>query len=560
MKKHLLSFATFALALVPASIHGQSDVLDRRATWDTSAAEHLFNRAAFGARPGELEYWVDKGRDALIEDLFRPAIEDADPFYVRLKDSRELRSKVRGMSKEDRQAFVRKTRREDARQLRDYLGWWYDRLLDGQAPITERMVLFWHGYFTSSYQDVKNSHEMIVQNQLFREYALGDFDELLRKVARDPAMLEYLDNDDNKKGKPNENFARELMELFTLGEGHYTEIDVKEAARAFTGWTDRFGEFTSVKKRHDRGVKTVLGRTGRLDGDDVIDVLLAHPACARYLATKLLTYFEGIEPGSERVARYAQLLRDADWNVGEFLRALFSDPEFYRDEIRGARISSPIDYLVGSARRLGVDVPEGLVAVGSSVLGERLFFPPNVKGWEGGRRWVTTSTLMLRGNVAGLLTGSLKIRDLTELPAEDLAMAEEMMDEMMAGEMMEEDAPADPKGTKKRPKRAKAFGNEELRMLRAIEASGWSPRMNLTARLRRQGARTDAAIVDALGDELLAVTLEAQTRAELLEFLAEQRHGEGLEDGALLDDPFTAEPLLRRLAHLLLSSPEAQLH
>ncbi|MEX1025849.1 MAG: DUF1800 domain-containing protein [Planctomycetota bacterium] len=561
-----LLFTWFAALTLSASAFGQapptSPVSGPEPPWDRGAVEHLLNRAGFGARPATIERWVAAGRAALLDELFRPAAEQVEPFYVRLRGSAEMVGRMRDMAPEDRRQHAVKLRREDVSQLRDYTAWWLERLADDDAGLVERMTLFWHGYFPSSYEDVKNGHELIVQNQLFREFALGDFDELLRRVARDPAMLEYLDNDANRRGNPNENFAREVMELFTLGEGNYTETDVKEAARAFTGWTDRFGEFAAVRRRHDRGFKTVLGRTGRLDGDDVIDALLAHPACAPWVASRLLEYFEGVAPDDERLERYAAVLLEVEWNVGRFLRRLFEDPAFYRDEIRSARIASPLDYLVGSARRLGVSVPPGLTGVGAAALGERLFFPPNVKGWEGGTRWITTSTLMLRGNLIGVITGSLTIDDLIQLPADELEHVQALRDEALdamdgeALEAMELMEPMDAStGTPRR-----AFAGSELAALRRVQRSGWRPRLNLTARLRLAEARTDAAIVERLADELLAVELEASTEYELVAHLAEQRHALGVADGALLDDPQASEPLLRRLAHLLLSSPEAQLH
>src|SRR6185436_19293367 len=303
-------------------------------------------------------------------------------------------------------------RAEDRAQSEDFLDWWIGRMLSGGEPLRERMVLFWHGHFTSSMEAVHSSYEMIQQNQLFRRLALGGFRELLHGVARDPAMLIYLDNASSKKQHPNENFARELLELYTLGEGNYTEEDVREVARAFTGWGQRNGRFYFDAQRHDDGWKRVLGVEGRLDGDDVLDILLQREACARHLARALLGYFEGVEPAPERLASYAAALRESGYRIDAFLRRLFLDPEFYADSKLGSRVASPLDYLVGSARRLGIHPQPRVLASQAALLGQRLFFPPSVRGWEGGEAWATSSSLLLRGELVGMLLGRVNGRDL----------------------------------------------------------------------------------------------------------------------------------------------------
>ncbi len=523
--------------------------------WDARAAEHLLNRAGFGAAAHELERAAARGRAELVRELLSGDPFHERPFYARLRAERGLEAYLAGLSPEERRAEARRLRAEDQDQLREFLTWWVERMLDGEDPLRERMTLFWHGYFTSSQEDVKNSYEMIVQNQFLRKNALGSFAHLLHGSARDPAMLEYLDNNANRKERPNENFARELLELFALGEGNYSEQDVKEAARAFTGWTDRYGRFRFLSERHDDGEKTVLGVTGNLDGDDVIDVLLAQEACARHLARRLLVYFEGVEPDAARLAEYAALLRWEEYEVAPFLQRLFNDPAFYRDEVVGTRIASPIDFLVGVARRLGCEPPARFVLAGAAALGQRLFQPPNVQGWEEGPGWITTSTLMQRGNLAGVLLEEVRLRDFlgedsledSEAGTDAMAPAANEMTEMQDTEMQdEEDAP-----------RVALRGLGELRVLQRL---GWRPRLNLSAELRSSGVRRDPDVVAALLDRLLAVDVSAGTRAELLQLLASEREALGIEEHRLLDDQWRAEAIVRRMAHVILCLPEAQLN
>jgi len=545
-----LLFGALAV-LASAPTMGQEDpAIPRPAPeWDAERAEHLFNRAGFGASTSEIEEAVRRGPQAFVAELFEGEGWVDEPFYSRVKGGMEGRERLARMPEEERTEAARRMRREDAAQVRDFLGWWVERILEGSDDLRERMTLFWHGHFTSSMQDVKNSHEMIQQNQLLRSNALGNFGDLVHMIARDPAMLEYLDNDSNRKAKPNENFARELMELFTLGEGNYTEADVKEAARAFTGWTDRYGSFRFAARQHDRGRKTVLGQTGRFDGDDVIDILLEQEACARYIAGKLIAYLEGVAPAPERLEEYARFLRERDYEIAPFLERLFLDPDFYRDEVRGGRIASPLDFLVGACRRLGLEPPARLILVGSASLGEKLFHPPNVKGWEGGAAWITTASLMQRGNMAGTLLGEVALLDfLRHDPLEDPTV---VLSEGV-GQQAKKRAEAVAKARKKRQ-----LG--PLSELREVERFGWRPRMNLTRRLQQQGVRSDHEVIAALCDAVLAVPVEDATLEELHGALGRLRAEAEFED-ELLSNPQKAEPMLRRLAHLILSMPEANLN
>jgi uncharacterized protein (DUF1800 family) len=244
---------------------------------------------------------------------------------------------------------------------------------------------------------------------LLRRHALGNFATLLRQVARDPAMLLYLDGARSREGEPNENFARELLEFFTLGEGHYSEADIKAAARAFTGWTiDRkSGAFTVRPRWHDRGIKEFLGWRSAYDGDGILDILLNHPRTSEQVVEKLWRAFVSDSPERAEVRRLAALFRDSDYEIKPLLQALFTSPAFRAPEARGRLIKSPIDLLVGTARQFQIPLekPDRLVHL-SRRLGQDLFDPPNVKGWPGGTAWITTDSLLERQSLLARVTGT----------------------------------------------------------------------------------------------------------------------------------------------------------
>jgi hypothetical protein len=558
--------------LAPAPLAGDDPAAG--VVWDERAAEHLLNRAGFGARPLEIKLAVRDGHVPTVDALLAGPEERSDPYFIErlggrdggAKDARDRRAEERGeLSDEERRDLNRLMRRRDQRQLWGYTAAWCDAMLEGEDPLRDRMTLFWHGYFTSSMDDVKSSYNLIRQHMFLRDNALGNFGDLVRGIARDPAMLEYLDNRSNRKASPNENFARELMELFTIGEGRYTEDDVREAARAFTGWTDRRGEFHFQQRQHDRGEKTVLGVTGRLDGDDVIDILLAHEACPRWVAGNLIEWLEGTPPDEARLAEYAALLREHDYELTPFLRTLFLDPRFYRDEVVGTRISGPVDHVVGTVRRLDVHAPGGLVVGSSQLLGQYLFHPPNVKGWDEGEAWITTSTLMQRGNLSGVLLGLIELADVVRPdPLEALVVADGMESGMqgdMGGGMQEGmDDGMERVTPGERRAALKVKMRDGMKVLDRVTQSGWTPRINLASRIDRLGIESDEEVVDRLCYELLAVQPDSVMRAELVDFLTVERHELGIEEAALRDGGREAEYLLRRLAHLILCLPEAQLH
>ncbi len=359
-------------------------------------ARHLLNRTGFGATDAEVREYAPLERGQAVDRILAATRREASlqpPAFVDAPF--EPFSKLKQLSAEERKAAFRK-RLDEGFELR---AWWVREMIATPSPLTERMTLFWHNHFATSQQKVRANQLMYRQNALLRREALGNFATLLHAVAKDPAMLVYLDNAGSRMQAPNENFAREVMELFTLGEGRYTEQDVKEAARAFTGWSlDRdTGEFTFRRAWHDYGTKTVLGKSGNFDGDQVIDILLARQDAAEFIASKLWRELISREPDPREVARWAAVFRDSRYEVKPLVRTILTSQAFWSADNRGALIKSPVDLVVGTLRTFDihpVDLRPAVFAAAS--LGQNPFSPPNVKGWPGGDAWINTSTLLGR--------------------------------------------------------------------------------------------------------------------------------------------------------------------
>ncbi|HEX8013490.1 MAG TPA: DUF1800 domain-containing protein [Casimicrobiaceae bacterium] len=360
-------------------------------------ARHLLNRTGFGATDAEIRRFVGMTREDAARTLLaetRTAPVTPPPAWTRDTGPRSYPRRG-NVSETEKRAF----RQEQLRKGLELRGWWLEEMLVTPSPLTERMTLFWHNHFVSSQQKVKLAELMYRQNVTLRTNALGTFGALLHAVARDPAMVIYLDSARNRKGTPNENFAREVTELFTLGEGHYGEQDVKEAARAFTGWSlDRqSGQFMFRSFLHDYGPKSVLGKTGNLDGDDVLDILLARAETAEFVTTKLWREFVSPDPDPAEVRRIAARFRDSRYDIKVALLALLTSDAFYAPENRGALVKSQVDLVVGTMRQFGMRPGEPVpFAVATAAMGQNLFSPPNVKGWPGGEAWINTRTLLAR--------------------------------------------------------------------------------------------------------------------------------------------------------------------
>jgi uncharacterized protein (DUF1800 family) len=343
---------------------------------ERSRVAHLLRRAGFGSTEAELDMYTALGYANSLERLLT---------YDQVDDS-AVEQQVAAMPVDRRNAELARLS-------------WMTRMLYTQRPLQEKMVLFWHTHFATATSKVRGADTMLNQIQLFRDNALGNFETLLQKVTRDPAMLQWLDNNQNRKGSPNENYAREVMELFTVGIGNYTDTDVKEAARAFTGYTsDRQGQFTFNAAQHDDGDKTFMGVTQNWDADDILATLVRHPATARFVTTKLFRFFVYDTPDASTIDRLAATFTNSGFDTKAVMRDIFTGPEFLSETAFRGNVKQPIELVIGALKALNVqnigpDLPQSTRRMGQDLLN-----PPDVSGWKGGDNWISATTLLERFN------------------------------------------------------------------------------------------------------------------------------------------------------------------
>jgi uncharacterized protein (DUF1800 family) len=338
---------------------------------------HLLRRAGFGPSEQELDEYTRLGFDGAVS---RMIAYDSIP---------EVADRV--------------TPEEVGLQV-----WWLDKMVHTNRPLQEKMVLFWHGHLTSALKKVKDPNLLQAQNQMFRANALGSFGDMLKAISRDGAMIRWLDLQTNRAGAPNENYGRELMELFTLGVGNYSEDDVDAVARAYTGWSSTpDGQFVFRRAQHDFGTKTILGQTGDFDGDDVSAMLAAHPQTARFISGKLFRFFAHPNPEPGVVDRLAGVYQANNGSIRSVIEAILRSPEFSSEKAYRALIKSPTELVVGALRVLGAESVPPQAVQAMRLLGQELFNPPNVAGWFGNRSWINAATLLGRFNVLGGLANGL---------------------------------------------------------------------------------------------------------------------------------------------------------
>ena len=483
--------------------------------WNYETAAHLLNRAGFGGAPSEIEKLVGLKPDQAVALLLEyEAIPDntPNPDWAKPDPARmaRLRDVVRNGTPEEKKAAQQAENKQQALWMLELRGWWLQRMARGPRPLQEKMVLFWHGHFATSTDKVREAYYMWRQNELFRRLATGNWQQLLTDAGKDPAMLIWLDQAQSNKQHPNENFAREVMELFALGEGHYTEHDIGEGARALTGWSlDRIDQkYVYRQQLHDDGVKNFLGRTGNLDGDAVIAQIVAQPQAARFITAKLWNYFTGQYPTDDLNTALAAVFRANGNNFQPFLRVMFRSEEFYAADIIRNQVKSPVQWLIGGVRMLECDLPPTIVSYGMlRQLGQDLFAPPNVKGWDGGVTWITTNTLLTRYNDAeALVEGTLP-----PLTANDFA---------------------------KKP--GGAGGDKAMKMLERVRMGG----VNLEKILTPEERGSKDTMMVSLQHRLLQSTLKGDQEQALKEFLDAKTH--------LNDDD------IRTAIRLVMSTPEYQ--
>ena len=361
-------------------------------------------RAGFGGSPAEVAAFAALSMDAAVDRLIHfpdTAQLEAGPQLTEDTPRKELRAM--GLTTEQIKALGR-AHFENAVALME---WWLGRMIATPAPLQEKMTLFWHGHFTSAYEGKGiTAQDILTQNQLFRSFALGNIRKLTLAVSHDPAMLKYLDNRANRAQHPNENYARELMELYTLGIGNYTEQDVRESARAFTGYTlDADAQFVFNGRQHDDGAKTFLGQTGNFTGDDIVNIIFRQPAASQFFAKKLLEFYVYSEPEPQLVDLVAEQLKKNNFELMPVMSVLLRSNVFHSDRAYRALVKSPTEFVVGSYKLFSLPpaAVEQPVLGAMTRMGQRLFFPPNVKGWDGGASWINSGTLLTRENLASAL-------------------------------------------------------------------------------------------------------------------------------------------------------------
>lgn len=557
------------------------------AEWTYDRAAHLLERAGFGGAPEEVAALAAMTPEEAVAHLvdwertpnghlppfdhsgiFRPGMEEVPRSRAQaVRDAREHGGTLGVMIKPGGSrplqpvvnAFfyiLNADRLEIARLAR----WWGGRMLLTRRPLQEKLALFWHGHFATGNVKVRDYRKMLNQLALFHAKGKAPLRELLRGVATDPAMLVYLDAGQNVKGNPNENFAREILELFTLGPGNYTETDIREAARAFTGWTHEGTAFVIDGEQHDAGPKTLLGETGNFDGYGAIDVILGHPAAARFVAGRLYRYFVREDGDPATLEALADAYRAGGYDTAALLRAIFLSRDFYAPGAVASQIKSPVQLVVGTYRRLGLDRLPGVPDFHATTegLGQRLFEPPNVAGWAGGRAWITSATLLDRGNFGrGLLLPDMYafrppdplFSDTLVRVGRRVAAGAEITQATMEGDSMAMEMAASDEAYNTRY--ASWHGHSEaMRTVKPAPADA----AGIDVLALVEGAGTPAEVVDALCRRMLRRSLSGEDRGALVRFLEEQAAGASLREA----ESWIREPLLL-LVHLIMGTPEYQL-
>jgi uncharacterized protein (DUF1800 family) len=577
------SLAAVAVADTPANWTGDLTPISS-SDWTYDRAAHLMDRAGFGATPEEIERLArltpQQAIDRLVDyegvdsSTARPFEESGvwdrgmDPFPPSRADAvRQARERgealgVRALpegSPRRLQPIVDKFfygLRANSIETQRLSVWWANRMLTTSRPLEEKLTLFWHGHFATGDAKVRDYRMMLAQNQMLRANASGRLRDLLVGILKDPAMLVYLDNGENVKSHPNENFGRELLELFTMGVGNYSERDVREAARSFTGWTNDVLVFKFDRDQHDFGEKTFLGRTGPLDGEDVIDTILAQPVTAEFVSGKIYRNFVRDEVPPAVRADLGRTFRASGYQIKPLLKRIFLSKDFYSPAATATQIKSPVVLVVSTYKKMGLSelptIPDfGRLTAG---LGQALFDPPNVAGWAGGRTWITPATLLQRGNLfRDVLFADPKTFRAPDrlMPATYARVGENIAKGMNVTEATKE-------GTGDAESNAQLERDEDYNTryasyrgyLAAYERTKPIPRkvadLSLTAMMAAAHADTADAVVDQLARRFLSVPLPAKDRDAFVEFM----HGKSL----------SSEPALRELLYLVLSTPEYQVN
>jgi uncharacterized protein (DUF1800 family) len=561
--------------------------------WSADRAAHLLERAGFGAPPDEIARVAaltpQQAVDALVDyesipNTLKPFDESViwdpgmDPFPPSRAEAVRI-ARERGVGLGEKILPEGAQRRLQPVVDKFFYGlyanaietqrlglWWASRMLTTRRPLEEKLTLFWHGHFATGENKVRDYRMMLRQNEMLRARASGKFRDLLVGILKDPAMLVFLDNGENVKQHPNENFGRELLELFSMGVGNYTERDVREAARAFTGWTNDVLAFKFDADRHDFGQKVFLGRTGNFDGEDIIDTILAQPVTAEFVAAKIYRFFVREEIAASVRAELGRTYRDSGYQMKPLLKRILLSKDFYSPPALATQIKSPVHLVVSTYKKMSLREMPTIPDFGrmTSSLGQSLFNPPNVAGWAGGRTWITPSTLLNRGNLfRGVLFPDVKgFRP----PDRSMSATDARVGQRFVQGMSMTDATREDVDTKTMAESNMMVDRDEDYNTRyggykgnllAFERTKLIPRspakIDLTAMVSAAGADTVDKVVDHFVHRFLSVPLADRERGLLVEFLRGKLGASTIRAGEKLEES------LRELLYLVLSAPEYQL-
>jgi uncharacterized protein (DUF1800 family) len=562
--------------------------------WNNGFAAHLIERAGFGGTPEEIQALAALTPAQAVARLVRfegvpadnlPAFDHSGIHDSGLEPFPPSRPAVTDMAKEKGEALGIKVKPTGNRRLQPVVDeffywlrasvletnrvgyWWANRMVASPRPLEEKMALFWHGHFASNEAKVRDYRKLLGQLEIFQKQGLGNFRDLTVAVAQSPAMLSFLDAGVNVKGASNENFAREIMELFTMGVGNYTEKDIREAARAFTGWNYVDVNFVVNKDQHDDGEKTVLGKTGRFDGVDVIDIIMQQPCTADYIAGKIYRNFVRQDLSPELQKQLGATLRNAHYEIRPLLEKIFLSRDFYSRASVGTQIKSPVQLAVSTYHKMGLSnvpgVPDFNQATGT--LGQQLFSPPTVAGWAGGQSWITPGLLLERANFARDIlfpdisflppdryTGGGEVRRVAERIRRGLDISTATNDDTKDGEKAESNKNAD--RDEEFNTRYGSFRGSQMAIERVKPIVRDTAQVNLTRMVLAQHPQTTADAVNYLIQRFMRVPPSEEMRRKLVAFLDKELGTADINTAqSYLDEP------LRLVMHLIMSQPEFQL-
>lgn len=596
-RRSVTALGIAALLACSAGLAQQDDLSPLPASqWNFDTAAHLLERAGFGGTPAEIAALAALSPHEAVNSLVHFDLADNNhlqPFVHSgvhdpgLEPFPPSRPATTDLAKETGEALGIKVKPEGNRRLQPVVNkffywlrasvletnrvayWWANRMVASENPLQEKMALFWHGHFAVNESKVRDYRKLLMELELFHEMGTDSFRDLMVAVAQDPAMLSFLDAGVNVKGAPNENFAREIMELFTMGVGNYSEEDIREAARAFTGWNYSGLEFQINEDQHDEGEKSFLGQRGNFDGVEIIDLIMEQPVTAEYIAGKIYRFYvrEDLNPALQ--TELGNVFRAADYDVSTLLETIFLSRDFYSPASVGTQIKSPVQLTVSTYRKLGLEdapgVPDFNRATGS--LGQSLFRPPTVAGWAGGRSWITPSLLLVRGNLArdilfpdinfippDRFNGSREIRSVSDRIRQgmDITTATQPSSVGEGNIMAESNMLAD-----RDEDFNTRYGNYrgwQMALERVQPLPRHTARLNLSTMVMEENLLSSSDVVDYFIGRFMRVAPGEDSRRMLIEFLNTEL---GTNDIATAQSYM--EDSLRMLLHLIMSQPEYQL-